>query len=111
MGKGIVQDFRDYAKDPARWVYRYQDQCRFHNLTEEELQNMKNKKPKFRIEIIKNPTPQISQPYYWRAVSINNKIIAFSEKFKSQHGPKKTLISFIEAIRAGDFTIVENIAE
>jgi len=26
----VVDDCREYAKDPAKWVHRYQDQCRFH---------------------------------------------------------------------------------
>ena len=27
----IVNDFRTYQEDPARWVDRYLDQCRFHH--------------------------------------------------------------------------------
>ena len=54
MTSDIVNDFRKYAADPARWVNRYLNQCspkvsvlkvKFH-LTEEELQIEDNKKPR-----------------------------------------------------------------
>jgi len=31
--KDIINDFRQYAKDPARWFKRYQRQCRAYPRT------------------------------------------------------------------------------
>jgi len=44
INKDIVNDFRQYAKDPARWVDRYQNQCRFHEETTQERYNGKQKR-------------------------------------------------------------------
>jgi hypothetical protein len=44
MAKGIVEDFKDYALDPARWVHRYQKQCRFYAGDWKENYNAKGKK-------------------------------------------------------------------
>lgn len=39
----IISDFRMYARDPARWVDRYQEQCRFHPEDQKEKTDGKQK--------------------------------------------------------------------
>ena len=40
----IINDFRKYKEDPARWVKNYQHQCRFHPEDQKENTDGKQKR-------------------------------------------------------------------
>ncbi len=62
---------------------------------------------KFRFEVVKNPKTR--QKYHWRAVACNGKIVCSSEKMCASLAPLKTINSFIDGIRKGQYKIVEDV--
>ena len=48
----IIMDFRWYAREPAAWVHRYQNQCRFYFGDWKDIQNAKESSKKESAEAL-----------------------------------------------------------
>jgi len=67
----------------------------------------KNKKhwAKFRFEFVRRNKG--AQKYHWRLIACNGKIVCHSEMFHAEHSSRKTVASIIDAIKKGQFKIIE----
>ena len=62
---------------------------------------------KFRFEVVRNPKGK--QKFHWRAIACNGKIVCSSETMYAGGAPLKTIKSFIEGIKKGQFKIVKEV--
>ena len=63
---------------------------------------------KYKFQIIKNAKGG-KQKFRWRAVSCNGRIVCDSETYTSERGPAKTIESFIQAVKEGNFKVEETL--
>ena len=68
----------------------------------------KNKKwAKYRIEVVRSSEGR--QKYHWRTIACNGRIVNSSEKMCTINGPKKVIRNLVDAIKKGNFKIVEEL--
>jgi uncharacterized protein YegP (UPF0339 family) len=62
---------------------------------------------KFRFEVIRKEKGK--QKFFWRAVSCNGNTVCHAEMFVNENSPRKTIDSLIDAIKKGQYKIVEDL--
>jgi len=95
----IIDDCREYTKDPAKWVDRYLNQCRYHK--EEDMPKAKQR-AKVIFEFHRGKG---RQKFYWKAVSCNGRVICHSENMGNKAAPVNTVKNMIESIHLHQYAI------
>ena len=62
---------------------------------------------KYRLEVVR--ANRGKSKFHWRAIACNGRPIFHSGDFAAEVGPRKTINSFIEAIKKGQYRIVEEL--
>jgi len=96
MNIDIVNDFKIYAKNPARWVNRYLNQCS----PKEDYMGTGRQRYKIVFEFIKD-----GKKFRWRARSSNGRIICTSDPMIQKQAPRNTVENMVECIKLSQYRI------